>query len=221
MNVIGRGGLSPLSTSVGFLEAPAVDVASAWVSWWGRQEDGRATVDRHDLNGGLASALANLDPLTAPSSKVLVVPTVEDRWTAWFHNTVGGTDPLSGAGYLSGVLGTRAVAIDDNDGWVQQFSLFDQGDSVRTVSASAQTGRRGWQFTEGGPRLPWENPEAFDRRRVRDRFGPAELEAICAGLGIQLRDDDWFAPGGRTTLVHRHGGVPVSLEVSFAEFEAR
>jgi hypothetical protein len=46
---------------------------------------------------------------------------------------------------------------------------------------------------EGDP-LPFEKPEYYQARRVRDRFTDAMLEEYCRALGIDLFNENFYGP---------------------------
>src|SRR5262249_42389236 len=64
----------------------------------------------------------------------------------------------------------------------------------RAIDAAHDGG--GWVFETSGDIQPYEKPEMYVARRVRDRFTPDLLEEYCRALGIRLFDEHFYGPKG-------------------------
>lgn len=131
------------------------------------------------------------------------------RWTAYFDNSLRGTDAVSAVGHLTRKLRCQGLAIDvvphtagapgvrEGRMGAVQFELFGPLDTeflnyVRTVSIVFDGAK--WQFNATGTEQPFEEVDAYRARRVRDRFTSAMLERYCQALGIEVFDPSFFGP---------------------------
>lgn len=64
---------------------------------------------------------------------------------------------------------------------------------VRTISAYAQDGR--WSWHESGDPQPFEDPDRYTARRIRDRLDRALLVRYLESLGIRPDDPSFFGEG--------------------------
>ena len=72
----------------------------------------------------------------------------------------------------------------------------------------------GWTFDEGGKLQPFEEAEAYKKRRIQDRFTFEMLERYCKALGIELNQDDFYGSKGcsvRTTGRKQRGDLAMSI----------
>ena len=131
------------------------------------------------------------------------------RWTAYFDNSIGGSDPEGPIAYLSRTLSCQGVVIrdvphtiglpgirDGRSGSVQ-FMLFGPLQTefinyVRTVAA-AYDGNR-WVFVATGTEQAFEESQAYQARRIRDRFTSDMLERYCQALGIDVFNPHAYGP---------------------------
>jgi hypothetical protein len=51
-----------------------------------------------------------------------------------------------------------------------------------------------WMFSAAGPIQPFEEPDAYAARRIRDRFTSEMLERYCLALGIDIFDGAAYGP---------------------------
>jgi len=63
---------------------------------------------------------------------------------------------------------------------------------VRSIHV-AHDGSR-WDFGTSGTPQPFERPEAYTARRVRDRFTSEMLEEYCKALGIDVFNPEFYGP---------------------------
>jgi hypothetical protein len=73
----------------------------------------------------------------------------------------------------------------------------------------------GWTFDEDGEVQPFEEPENYERRRIRDRFTSEMLERYCRALGIELNQAEFYLPRScsvrNTGQIHR-GNFSLSIK---------
>lgn len=207
---------APITSSVGFLEAPLDSVAETLVAWrrsheWFRGQPQLVAVASVDQP--FPECLARLEPLTVGSRSRELLLETQTRWVAYFDNNHDGTDPAA-VGYLPTKLHCQSLFVtcvpdtfDENRkpagryGGVQ-FQLFGPEPNpilnyVRTIGAIHDGDR--WAFDTGGVPQPFEQPERYRARRIRDRFTAEMLEEYCAALGVRYFDPTFY--GSRGVLV--------------------
>lgn len=188
-----------------------------------------------EVRGDLATLLQLLPPLTAGElTRHLLVPTTSP-WTALFNNGLGGSDVSSEVVSLSGFLRCRALralavsnTIRDSErrgryGAVglelygpevdvlrlQRQSpdgeeiVLTTGTLARAIVAMNDGGR--WRYALEGEPLPFEQPEHYTARRIKDRFTLAMLRDYLAALGIRAFNADFYAPDRVATLIELVG----------------
>jgi hypothetical protein len=201
VNVVFGGGLWPLGWDVGFVEAPLDAVVDAYQAWM-KELRRRHHVDR--LPSPIGDQLATLAPLEAPWTRELLVAT-RGAWTAHFSNDVLGGDPWPRVSYLARRLGTRWVTSSHipRDQYeypsTQLWLGGPEGDElgfVRTISAGIYDSGR-WEFEANGPVQPWEEPERYKARLIRDRLTRELLLTYLGRLGIEADDPSFYGEGAR------------------------
>jgi hypothetical protein len=172
---------APITSSIGFLEAGLEEVVAA-VAAWRRTLYPAVTVSRR--RDGFPDALMQLEPLTG-GARPRELFVAAGRWTAYFDNSLQGTDAVSVVPYLSRQLECQGMAIDvvphtfgstgihEGRMGAVQFELFGPLDTdflnyVRTVSVAFDGGK--WRFTATGTPQAFEEIDAYKARRTRDRF---------------------------------------------------
>ena len=151
-----------------------------------------------------------------------------DGWTAYFDNSVRGTDASSAIGYLCTQLACNGVAIRNQphtasggNGISGAVILEYFGphqtefmNYIRSV-AVAHDGRK-WTFATGGTPQPFENPGKYHARSVRERFTREMLVAYCQALGVSPYDEDFYR--GRGLLFGQNAPVrPPNVEVNLSQ----
>jgi hypothetical protein len=235
--------LAPITSEIGFIEAPAAVAAATFVEWQRRIHEplGRSLTER-PISAPLEDVLLSLVPLTSVHAlRFLFVPT-QSRWTAFFDSGYRGTDAFSTISWLAGKLGChglRIVAVPDTiegefkgaRGRYGGLSLCVYGPDrthflnyVRTIGLIHDGDR--WSFDQTGTPFPFENLAAYGARRKRDRFTFEMLEHYLAELGLEPFNEDFYrtAPDEPARLIERHGQRPpglreLTLEEVRAEFE--
>lgn len=194
---------APITAEVGFLELP-LEEAAAGLEEWRRSLHPDRSLRIERPTEGFPEMLHRLEPLTAPGiPRELLVGA--GKWTAYLNNALHGTDAEPKIGYLSEALGCQGVVVrttphipDDREGSVQ-FLLFgplrtDWLNYVRSVGVACEGGS--WEFFASGTEQPFEEPEAYRARRVRDRFTSHMLERYCQALGIEVFNPGAYGPEG-------------------------
>lgn len=196
---------APITSSVGFLEVSLDDAVEA-VEAWRRSLYPAVSVSRQ--RDGFPGALGRLEPLTggARPRELLVAA---GSWTAYFDSSLRGTDAVSAVGHLTRKLQCQGLAVDvvphtvgatgvrEGRMGAVQFELFGPLDTdvlnyVRTVSVVFDGSR--WQFNATGTEQTFEEVDAYQGRRVRDRFTSAMLKRYCQALGIEVFDPGVYGP---------------------------
>jgi hypothetical protein len=220
---------APITDSMGFVEAPIAHVAAALRA---PQPDVSGEIRLHRVEGPLARAVEALLPLTMPIVvRTLLVPTTSP-WTALFNNSKLGTDAFAALSWLARHLSCRCVRItavpDAGERYgASMFELLgpeqtDWLNVVRSIHAMNDGGR--WRFGATGTPQPFEEPEHYTARRVRDRLPFEVLARYCRALGIQPFDEGFYLPPEQpaATLIERV--LPAGLqtkEFTLAEVQAR
>ena len=226
--------MAPITSNVGFVEAPAEAVCEAFV-------DGqRPLLARRDVEltaeavgGDLEAVLRRLLPLTnVERRRYLFVPT-RSRWSAFFDNGHQGTDVFAPVSFLSqeqGWRGLRVLAVPhtyrrDGSGRYGGLALELYGPSppadefghIRSIDLINDGGR--WSFGVSGDPLPFEREEAYHARRKTDRFSLDLLAEYLEHLGVHAFDASWYMPPGeQALLVAKHGPASERLrEFTLAE----
>lgn len=198
------GQYAPLTYQIGFLEGSLEQVSGAYLNWRrGLQPDLRTV----STDGPLSSALAQLEPLTTPWTKELLIST-HSRWTAFFCNGLLNCDPESPIGHLCSLVPCKGVvvhcvndrsAVKDREALrvygAVSFTLFSPHrtewlNQERSICAMNDAGR--WVFLEQGEPQAFEHLQQYRVREVKQRFTAAMLEEYCLALGIRLFDDQFY-----------------------------
>ena len=97
---------APTTFIIGFLERDLERIVNVDTNW-------RSTIGRfgfRPVSGGLSTMLRELEPLSGPMKRALWVET-KSGWTAYFDNSINGSDPYGSISYISGLLSCRGVTI--------------------------------------------------------------------------------------------------------------
>lgn len=196
---------APITSSIGFLEV-SIEDATKGLEEWRRSLYPRVEVSLP--SDGFPDVLRRLEPLTGGARpRELLVSA--GRWTAYFDNSLRGTDAVSAIGVLARKLQCQGLAVSTVPHTVGargvehgrmgavQFELFgplatEFLNYVRTVSVTFDGSR--WRFDANGTEQAFEDVEAYRARRVRDRFTSQMLERYCQELGIDVFNPDFYGP---------------------------
>lgn len=198
---------APITSKIGFLESSLEEASRATVRW---RRSLAEEVAARSVDGELSDVLPLLEPLSAGARPRELLVSV-GAWTAYFDNSLRGTDAVSAISHLSRDLRCTGVAVASvphqlgQAGVVNgrmgsvQFEMFGPIETsflnyVRTLSTSFD-GRR-WRFDATGTEQTFEETATYDNRRVRDRFTSAMLERYCQSLGIDVFKPSAYGPSG-------------------------
>jgi hypothetical protein len=213
---------------MGFLELPCATAVDAFMSW---REGLNHRPVRRTLEGGL-EALRALLPLTTVDLRRWAFFEI-GNWTAFFDNGAQGTDAGPVGRHLARTIpcrALRAVAVPDGSPtWTYgatMLGIYGPEDTdflniVRSISACNDGGR--WTFDANGTPQPFEDLEAYKKRRIKDRFTPKMLGSYLASLGLPRAFDP--AAYRARALVERTDEEPegvqhLTLEEARARFTA-
>jgi hypothetical protein len=223
---------APVTSEMGFLEAPAEYAARAFGAWQaGLQAPRGISVQVRPVSGSLEQALSTLLPLTdAERQRYLFIPT-RGPWTAYLDNGWRGTDAASAMGHMAEVLGCRGLRVvavphtlRKDKGRYGSVMLEVYGphrtdwlNYLRTLYVSNDGGR--WVFGQSGEPFPFEMLEQYQARRVRDRFTFDMLKQYLRHLGLSPFEEHFYLPEGSPAwLVERTGPVlPTQKEFTLAQ----
>jgi hypothetical protein len=208
---------APITSSVGFLELPLEQAAQGLGQWRESLYD-HVHVER--LATRFPETLHQLEPLTG-GARPRELLTSNGRWTAYFDNSLRGTDAVSAIGYLSRTLKCQGLAITAvphtigasgirlGRAGAVHFELFGPLTTgflnyVRTVAVTYDGSR--WVFNATGTPQAFEEVDAYRARRVRDRFTTDMLDRYCAALGIDLFGEKSYGP--ESVLIESSAPVP-------------
>lgn len=195
----------PITEEVGFLDAPARDIAlrdQEWCEGLGR----RATVT--PLSGEIACLLDRLPVLNNAGNRWLLLPT-RSSWTAYLDNFLTGTDASS---YLGAAMvrnncrSIRAVAAPDLKKLVRGKGKLERAyksvmleydepaaePGKRRNRSIASTNDGHWVFYALGEPFGFEELDAYQQPKKQDRFTVHMLSRYLAHLGLHPFDTDFF-----------------------------
>jgi hypothetical protein len=208
----------PLTSSIGFLEVDCQTVAKEYASWMQSLVGMLGPYKQWKVKGDLKSVLLQLQPLR--SDRVVFVPT-QSNWTALFGNSSQEFDVSSKIRVLSRRLKCRSIRATaaphtyraNRKGGARgryggvTFELIDPaklppGSPIRCyrgISAANDGGR--WTFDLLNTQLPFEEPEYYTAKRVKDRFPPELLERYLKAMGIRIFEPDFYMPVGQQAIM--------------------
>ena len=196
---------APITSSIGFLEKPLDETAQGLEDW---RRSLVSEVNVAHASEGFPEVLRRLAPLTSGARpRELVVAAGE--WTAYFDNSLRGTDAVSAIGYLSRKLQCQGLAIRVKPHTIGlpgvtrgragsvQFELFGPIKTtflnyVRTVGVTFDGGK--WVFEANGTEQPFEEHDTYRARRVRDRFTSEMLGRYCEAMSLDVFNADAYGP---------------------------
>lgn len=203
--------LAPITSRIGFLNVGFEDATEA-LRGWRAQLNGAAQVAVRPLVGELPQLVSALEPLTGGGRpRELVVQTRAEQWSAYLDNSVGGTDADSAIRALSKLLGVNGVFVTTIPHTLPPVEAPGRYGSVRLtmvgpngtpplgyvrVVAVTHDGSR-WVFDTDGDIQPFETPERYTARRIRDRFNSEMLAEYCAALGLHPFVAEFYGPQAR------------------------
>jgi hypothetical protein len=225
---------APLTSRVGFLNAPLERVAEEYESWMGGvlREYG-SVLTRKRVLVHASDFVGLMEPLTVPATVRFLLLHVQNGWTAYFDNSKLGPD-ASPPEVLARRLGCKGIVA----AWVPhtkpakfsgtpkgrygqtRFSYYGFDEGVRRTVAVTNDGGK-WDFDAIGTPLPFERTETYNAKRVQDRFTPELLGEYMAHYGIDYFRLSFYFPG-EAVLFTRDAGTRAGLkEFTIEELQAR
>ncbi|WP_102302176.1 hypothetical protein [Dyella sp. AD56] len=209
-----------MAWTMGFIQAPASEVAGAYLAWQTAIQNKRGVDIREEhRHGGLQSAFDGLLPLTSVERRRSVFIQTMSDWTAYFDNGVMGSDPMPVVAHLCLQQGWKGVcatsvpnSFDAKAGRGSyrstQWEIYGPSRTEwlnveRTLAASNDGGR--WVFVDQGAKLPFEQVEFYQKKRIQDRFTPELLESYLKEMGIRAFDEDFYESSEGHWLLNKSG----------------
>ena len=210
---------APITSKIGYLRLDLDEATAALAGWLRDITPGGVAVEH--IDAGFPGCLETLEPLTAAVVPRHLLVEVSGNWTAYFNCSLRGTDAVSAIGHLTRQVGCQGLIIitvphtanvaSTGRGRLGavQFQMFgpletDFLNYVRTIAVGSD-GRR-WEFEANGTPQWFEEMDAYQSRRVRDRFTSVMLERYCAALDLKAFEPSAYGP--RAMLLHQHVPVP-------------
>jgi hypothetical protein len=197
---------APITFEFGFIEAPVAVVADFIVQW---TEGLSRPVVARQLSCALPDALQQIEPLTMPPTRQLLAET-RSPWTAYFDNSVIGTDAGPVVTYVSSQLKCRGLRLLCSPNTMTKHTERGHGNygalSFELISPESQEslsyervvylmndGGR-WEFRAQGTVQSFEQTERYDAKKLVDRFTSEMLADYCRAIGIHLFDESFYGP---------------------------
>lgn len=204
------GALRPIGCSISFVDRSLEETLAA-------VEEIHAQSGRYEVTAPapLPRCAGFLDPMEAPWTRDLVLDC--GRWTAYLNNFIGGGDSTAVAPAVARRMGARCIIathmplFGPGHAATQLELLGPDGEPplmyVRTLAAHAEDGQ--WSWHVSGREQPFERPQRYLSRRVRDRLDRGLLVEYLAALAIHVDDPAFFGEG---IGVHQQVTWPVRRE---------
>jgi hypothetical protein len=222
---------APITDEVVFIDLPFLEARSAYVEWRRWAYSKHADVLLTDIHGNLDEILHALEPLrTIEANRTALVPTA-NNWTAIFENRDSGPDLISTARVMAKRTGRQtimiSVALTELDGIERKVPSLDaiqlvmNGPINRLLAAAIDDSYR-WVWHAEGPIQPFERPERYRSRRIKDRLTVQMLGEYTSWFGLQPFHADFYAPNRHACLVEiRWNRATPAFDVSLEQVQAR
>ncbi len=208
-----NGRLSPITYEIGFLEAERDTVLRAYLNWMRPIYAPRGIqLTSRPVRGNLEQVLRTLLPLTSVlERRYLFVPT-RSPWTAYFDNGHQGTDAFPPMSYLARTIrcrGMRVTYVPEN--FIEPYpsrtlEIYgpDATDFLNFIRSVGLVDDDGWTFCATGTVQPYEEPDAYTAKRVKDRFPVALFQRYLRDMGV-IAFDQGFYLADEAVLVEKVG----------------
>lgn len=221
--------LDPITKEIGFFECDLKSVVAAYGLWMTEVlRPYGMRIELENIEGNLETVLRNLLPLTIPiPCRFAFVPT-QSAWTAYFDNSIHGTDSAGPVHVLAKKLNCRSVRAvlvpntmpsrpaRESKGrfGATMLELYGpDGKEIRVIYAANDGGK--WRFGEHGSPFAFEEVEKYRAKRIRDRFTGEMLSNYLRNLGITAAfDETFYAPQSAppSILVKKKGELSLKLK---------
>jgi hypothetical protein len=199
------GCLSPLGWSIGFVEAPFGLVLERLQDW---RADLGVSHRVKEVEASWPDCLHSLEPLETPWTREILA-SHGAAWTVYLNNQIGGGDPCPATSHIATLLGVRwliathqpmtSAGHASTQLWLGGPHGEPPLNHIRTIAAQAEDHRWSWE-TSGRPQS-FERPDAYQARRIGDRFTRPLLVEYLHALGIAVDNDQQYS--GAVTLTRR------------------
>jgi len=172
------------------VDAPAEKIAHV-LSIWGSQDVVSRPYAQRLIKGPVSAALALLQPLTFTPSKAILA-SLKRGGTVFFDNHRDGFMPQAEAFVLCERMRCRTVFLaaeerpEDSNFGSNQFYV---GQNVANEVVQRQVmliKESGWQFTEAGMPLPFEQLDTYKKVKKRERLTVGVLKEYALTMGYRL-----------------------------------
>lgn len=208
---------APITSRIGYLEYPFADTVALFAAW--RRGLGDDIHETDATADGFPYAFHRLEPLSIPGvTRWLLVEA--GHWTAYFDNSLLGTDAFSPIGHLARVAQVRGLMIctvpevpNRRLGAVKWELLADHPTTwlnFQRQIGMVHDGDR-WMWDSFGEPLPFEQVERYRARRVRDRFDSHLVEAYSRAVGIDAFEPSTYGP--RIAFIEDRRPPPPGVEI--------
>lgn len=217
----------PITYSIAFLNASLGAVANELQNWR-TQPFGIDAVTCSEMDRQLPNMLHQLEPIVhGATGRELLVATANPEWTAYFTGRFSGADQ-GVVSNLARLLKSRAVVASSilpgspedvrrPNGGVMFLLMADHQTDWLNYERSVGIGQDGkrWRFEQSGTPLPFETPDAYDRRVVRERFTHEMLVSYCSAMGLRPFDSGFYK--GPSVLINSRESHEPLMEMSLAD----
>jgi hypothetical protein len=202
--------MTPITNEIVFVDLPFDQALDAYLEWqrpiWRTKAELTTTI----VHGDLESILHALEPMrTIQNNRTALIPTAAN-WTAFFENRDVGPDLVSTMRVLAKQTGRQtlmiSVTLTSINGVPRQTTMLDMTQFVLTRPTMRflrawinDTSR--WRWDVSGEVQPFERPELYQKRRIRDRLTIETMTEYAAALGLRPFDADFYAPGGFGAII--------------------
>lgn len=181
---------------------------------------GTADLDVRRLNGSLENKLLPaLLPLTQWGRDRMLFVRMADDWTAYFDSDYEGGDPDGPISTMGKEIGCEYLQISSipfvEDRVTSQrtlgsleFTWRRMGRTIRHIQLNEDSPR--WELDFGGESQPFEEPEMYKRRLIRERFTSDMLERYCQAIGVDVFNPRAYGP--EAVLVDSSKLIPESVD---------
>ena len=223
--------MTPITNEIALVELPFDQAVEAFLEWQRPLWQRHAELTTRIVHGDLEGILHALEPMhTVRNNRTALIPT-SANWTAFFENLDRGPDLDSTMHSLTHRTGRQsllmAITLREINGVPRQTTMLDstkfhlRGPIERYLQAWINDSDR-WTWDVAGDIQPFERPELYQARRIKDRLTIETMTEYAAALGLRPFDADFYAPDGFGAIVELTGWTcPQCKKVSLAQVQAR
>lgn len=192
----------PLTTTIYFLETELKSAVKTFLEW---QEplaiNHERTLETDMLIGDFAHNLIKLLPISTIEIRKYLFQATHGDWVAFVDNSILGTDG-SAPSVLSDILNCRMLRMTCSDnGNIFEYKnpiAKNELDKLRTISVTKESG---WGFHTYGELLPFEKPEYYKAKKIKDRLNKEILEEYFLNFNIQLFNETFYNNSGDVSAI--------------------